>query len=932
MFYHELITHVHLRNLDPSFVVVAAEVDGRHLQIDCELLCIAGYRLTITATVLKGDTPFFLDIPYGIIQVDATQTLLKDPETGSQGVAPVLRLKIANDPQRQCDMNATKQKINEIKLFMLTDKGLNRCHQMLQHAIDKNATQLVHSSGAVLDASQYAESDSEDQEPQNKPGIVVDNDVQMDDAPHVDDTVPAGIHAERAREVDHQEPLPVPDTSGGREEHKNDVAPPETQPSEGNKRKPRCPKKKKALPVDVDEGPISSHLRSRNKPQPESARRVPLSSSKAARVQHGQEEVDQAKDLWDVPLSPQAAKKTLPKKALPRPTAKLPKTRAQVAAKKTKQDASKPKSSRPVRVSDKQIDAPVSAADAHQSLDRISETPQSKRNAGTACVPDIIVVKDPELLRVEDEHILRIDTKPEKRASRKTPLGSRNVWEALVSDAIDEEAPTKPRAYAAVDVIKTSIVTKNKNKSALSSNRGKAPTSSSRGIKKPEPPLVNERSTRKKGIVTFSKHGPRNQGRQPVHQTFGSPDPEDAEGVDMKDLPSSSLPIISAPQSSASRTAIKTGSSSGTLGHVDQVFSKATSSASKKRSLAGSSSATRRKKAKVAEPAIADDEDGFVPIEQYETAAFVEAANDEPKYAQRRMLTHITEEGTPLPREKTIEEDLIETAGVVIAKDAAESPVPEHTPPCVSSSPPVVRTAQEVDPFARADKQKRQPSAFAGRLAASATKKEQTDVLATMKASVVTKMPPSFNAMVTGEADEDCPEPVVHGNVEVHASHLRPAENAIAGEDDIEIDSDLSTDIDMDEIEARDKAAVAEWEAALQPRHRTLLASLTRISRQFIAHIVNREDAFTREIDRYFQEGLEIVEAMDKKHVAQLLEFKKGGHNHARHTDVVASLSEEYVKMRDEAVHRREAWQQMDKVRTLQLRQFRAEMEDNMEM
>jgi hypothetical protein len=148
--------------------------------------------------------------------------------------------------------------------------------------------------------------------------------------------------------------------------------------------------------------------------------------------------------------------------------------------------------------------------------------------------------------------------------------------------------------------------------------------------------------------------------------------------------------------------------------------------------------------------------------------------------------------------------------------------------------------------------------------------------------------------------------------------------------DEMEIDSDSSSDVDMDEAEAQDKAAEAEWEAALRPRHRTLLASLNRITRQFLSHVMDCESVLAAEVNEYLQKGGEILKDMDEKHVEQIRKLKaKIQHGGRMGVDpiMVSKMRVEHKKTKDSAHKSLFDWQKMHDGRVKQVKDFRARVE-----
>jgi hypothetical protein len=366
------------------------------------------------------------------------------------------------------------------------------------------------------------------------------------------------------------------------------------------------------------------------------------------------------------------------------------------------------------------------------------------------------------------------------------------------------------------------------------------------------------------------------------------------------------------------------------------------------------------KKAKSSGQGHSDDK--FISLEQYEASMSSVGQHETQRGSKRRRaLTIITEEGSPIaqPRSMHGSRDIAATpmlhnsdrennpdanlsnSRAAVAKlipevaevaDTADQVRPEskgQTPSVhMSSSPPQrrLKAAAQIYPFGSITDSARYPSRFTEQLiavAASRSAPRDEEVRTSQqKSSAVPKV------QVCDQVDRESSNAAMRR--EDNGEYLQIMEEAHSIRDDMDIDTDSSSDVDMDEIEAQDKAAEAEWEAALQPRHRTLLASLTRISRHFISHIATCEESLIGEIDHYFNEGSSILQNMDQKHIKQLRDLQEGWRGHSRHVAVVKTLGMEHERVRNETNQRRAAYKKMDVARARQLKDLRTAMEEGL--
>jgi hypothetical protein len=150
-----------------------------------------------------------------------------------------------------------------------------------------------------------------------------------------------------------------------------------------------------------------------------------------------------------------------------------------------------------------------------------------------------------------------------------------------------------------------------------------------------------------------------------------------------------------------------------------------------------------------------------------------------------------------------------------------------------------------------------------------------------LQQTAVSRASPDHNDQANGaeqppEIADRCVEHMTEKPPRRYSESLRNGnapEDATTGQE-MDVGSDSSSDVDMDEVEARDKAAEAIWEASLKPRHRGLLNSLVSMSRQLVAHVAKSENVVLAEIRSYVDNGHRILKDMNKKHIEQVGKYR----------------------------------------------------------
>lgn len=520
---------------------------------------------------------------------------------------------------------------------------------------------------------------------------------------------------------------------------------------------------------------------------------------------------------------------------------------------------------------------------------------------------------------------------------------------------------------------------------------GEAPSSASRGIKRMQPSLVDENVTKKKKIIGFAKNGPKNQGRRPVQRSPLAEIPEEELTSKSHELPSAvAISSHKKPASISSKTTQDVISSRTAKEKQAAVTRIVGSPAGKRRQddleLPG------RKRSKVVEDVA--DNDGFIPIEFFDApASAVKVPAKTPRRRKSthvtengspQNLTRSTKDkkvwsnlldplsdDVPIANNVQPKAPLVEAPqsspaaanaqssdrGSIYPESNVVSPPKEVEPSApvakmLPSSPEAVEAEDEdmMDELASSDPIALEAKRTVVKPSLLPSSSEIADVpmegrtLDKGHADVIREAPPAVfqvrnddDPFTSATSKNDAVEPDFVQRLRSVSARVVPPPRASAAEaieqphaDEMEIDSNSSSDVDMDEVEAQDKAAEAEWEAALQPRHRTLLASLNHISRRFLAHVMDCEGALVAEVSDYFRKGSEVLKDMDEKHIAQIHRLKAQAQRGGRlgvDPVMVSKMRVEHKKTKDRARGALDDWQKMHDGRVKQVKDLRARVE-----
>lgn len=127
-----------------------------------------------------------------------------------------------------------------------------------------------------------------------------------------------------------------------------------------------------------------------------------------------------------------------------------------------------------------------------------------------------------------------------------------------------------------------------------------------------------------------------------------------------------------------------------------------------------------------------------------------------------------------------------------------------------------------------------------------------------------------------------------------------PAEQAV----DAEESDNAMTETSFEDPDANDIAAEMEWEQSLESRHKSILDSLCRISRRFVSHVIDCEEAIADSVDDYFRDGTVLLNELDRQHVEKLQDYQRkhvdGSASTTRHkfSMMAATLRSEHEKLR----------------------------------
>ena len=515
--------------------------------------------------------------------------------------------------------------------------------------------------------------------------------------------------------------------------------------------------------------------------------------------------------------------------------------------------------------------------------------------------------------------------------------------------------------------------------------------SSSRGRGALQIVLVDENAVKKKALISFGKHGAKNQGFRQAQQPKFSDFLDDEDDAKSKSGHVPSAGVMSSHQKTlhpSSKTTHEVLPSTGGRKSGNVAVAEVLQSSTKRPPPVAPNSDASRKKPKLADGK--PDDDGFVPTEDTETALRPPTQTYAKRTPMRRQLTHITEEGSPHRQSPgSSDKDQIEvvtgkvngsaahkSAGSNVwsalldpldknATDDADCPTENGSafnhdpgsPDAIPSSPPgalgddetvMVREDAMDDPFSASEGRSMRGQDFMQRLRSVSTKpspqqkevidltqeddpeseSESEDEVAGREPELEPQDDEALAAADTALEDDDEEMEdryeAQNGDDAIQDAVLEaetPPKQAAAdyeqadlhNGDDMDISSESSNDTDVADLQAQQTAAEAEWEASLQPRHRTLVASLNRVVRQFLGHVMKCEEALGDQVESYFGKASEIVQSMEEKHIAQMRDLQqqdaRGGEGDT--VKIMSRISAEHANTRRLVGEELAAWQQM---------------------
>ena len=483
--------------------------------------------------------------------------------------------------------------------------------------------------------------------------------------------------------------------------------------------------------------------------------------------------------------------------------------------------------------------------------------------------------------------------------------------------------------------------------------------SSSRGSRanKKQPTLVDENTVKKKTMISFGKNGAKNQGRRQEQVTKFSDMLGDEAPSKTDELPSgAAVSSHQKVQPPSSKTCHEVNASAGA--QPTKMSSGQRTDTSKKRASQGSASSPRLKRPKISQSQAENDD--FMPIEAFEAVPESRMPDLPKRTPLRRQLTHITKEGSPHRMSPEVAESIVaqtpqidnmakaivpnkQTLGSKLwaqlvdpllgdgpAATAAE--VENAASRMATNGPRIAHQPEVIDEHDEDDRQMEDlgniPSTPPGGLMHDNQDDQVYNIELEDPFTASRKhdsMMPDFENRLRSASARPIPSTQPAASAKPAIPRRETIDLTQDDDDDMDVSSDSSSDVDMEEVKAQDKAREEAWEAALHPRHRILHASLMRVSREFVAHVVDCEKALNAEITDYFVKGREIIHDMDRKHVQQLRNVQAkstAGKVDQISAKTLSAVRKEHAKMRAEIRDASTKWQKMNQEQAEQLKKL----------
>jgi hypothetical protein len=962
---------------------VFIEIGGSHGESAGHVIyCIIGSRLTVTFAPPEANSPFFLEVPYSMIAgLEISSTMIQNKGTKSQDFAPTLVIQLQNRPDN-CVINAVKQRSAEIKVLLADIDTLEYAHKTLSAAW-KNHRELASQIGGILDATQDRSVLDEQSERGSSPvvsGAAVDAVMLQGEAAVDLEEVEAQV-ADIAQEHESAAVLgsdtpaatvneatsmrlapaagkltrlmsalsPEPDEPVGRSLVASSDKPTPTSKTNGASLQTSEPK------VQAAHRPLKTRVQATTKGTVKNLviGRKRVAKSKTARTKEINKENE---DIFDVPSSEEPGEESnkMPDKVVKngQPT-KASKTKARGWPSKRVADGYQP--SQPVgRIPESTCDS--TWAKAAKKVVVVAPMVATDSN-----VPDKTILFDPNVPELDNT------SSKSMRSDNREPLNQRHIenapggsevsqdldslaYESLESGAINFDAQigngnveinydlhpvndameanetrkiltgapkngcnsaAAQRRVAETSPNKTSVA-KSGLRTTVKPRQADVPYSMTKRGTTRYPSVIDEQSARKTKIVSFGKSGPNNQGRRSARLEVAETLLLSEDSVLAQLSPPRPLHIGGSAMSMQQK-----------LPPCPRIGDKEAKAPSKKRPQQKTPAPRAVKRQKATD--VAPDDPEFVPIEE------LEHKSSTPKVlrsASQRSVV-ITDKGSPMV-------EMIDAGANSIIQDLMEP---------LSDKKVIAATKggslwQMLDRSITEDRtvsqvQETKPSSSESDCLDVLRGSSASRVVATKRAQDPVDKQEGGNALdpFSNSSSDGRPETTFVQRLATKVNEPQgPAiyRHDIVHTDAVEVESDSSTDMELNNDEVQHQQAEEEWEASLEPRHRDVLDMLCRIARRFVGHIVDCEGVLTEVLMDYFKDGEELLQNYDQKQIETLRLHhsnpRKGvpSRASATGTETLTKLKSEHTRLRDNVHEQLKAWKQSHDTQTEHILQLEA--------